>query len=86
MPIELTDLSEEGCAFIASICPTDQTEGVIEVTFPLEDEQFTLRLPFQVVHCFKTQNQYLTGVKFKPLPTSYQYALHRIIEHYGNES
>jgi len=83
-PVELTNLSEIGCAFLAPICLEDNTTGVIEVTLTAADERFTLQLNFQVIHCFKTRDNYLIGVQFTNLSSAYQYALHQIVEqHYA---
>lgn len=81
-PIELTSLSENGCAFIATLCLADKTTGSIEVTLPVEDERFSLQLNFQVIHCLKIQKEYLIGVQFTNLSTAYQYALHQIVGHH----
>jgi len=83
-PIELTNFSEIGCAFIAPLCLEDKATGSIEVTLPAADEHFSLQLNFQVIHCFKTRDDYLIGVQFINLTTAYQYALHQIVEqHYA---
>lgn len=80
--VELTNLSEKGCAFLSPICLADHATGTLEFDLMATHEHFNLKLQIEVIHCYKTRDTHLVGVTFNQLNTMYQYALRKIVAHH----